>query len=76
MKYIYPQPAKVYLANKQILSKYTIIIEGLAIESIIEDEKSSELFYELIKNSRSLICCRSSPSQKSKIVEFIKKKIR
>ena len=74
MKYIYPQPAKVYLANKQILSKYTIIIEGLAIESIIEDEKSSELFYELIKNSRSLICCRSSPSQKSKIVEFIKKK--
>jgi len=74
MKNIYPQPAKLYLTNKKILSKYTIIIEGSAIDSIIEDEKSSELFYELIKDSRSLICCRSSPSQKSKIVEFIKKK--
>ena len=74
MKYIYPQPAKLYLTNKKNLSKYTIIIEGSAIDSIINDEKSSELLYELIKDSCSLICCRSSPSQKSKIVEFIKKK--
>jgi phospholipid-translocating ATPase len=39
----------------------------------MEEGRAGELFYELIKDSRSLICCRSSPSQKSKIVEFIKK---
>jgi len=74
MRYIYPQQANLYLTSKKILSQYTIIIEGSAIDSIIEDEKLNEIFYELIKDSRSLICCRSSPSQKSKIVEFIKKK--
>jgi hypothetical protein len=42
MKYIYPQPAKLYLTSKRILSKYTIILEGSAIDSIIEGERSSE----------------------------------
>ena len=36
--------------------------------------KASELFWDLIQRSRSLICCRASPSQKSQIVEFIKKR--
>ena len=72
MKYIYPQPDKVYEKNKKISSKYTLIIEGSAINTCIDDERVSKVFYELIKDSRSLICCRSSPSQKSKIVNFIK----
>ena len=73
LKYIYPQPDKSYHINNKILSKYTIIIEGSAIDSCMEDGRAGELFYELIKDSRSLICCRSSPSQKSKVVEFIKR---
>ena len=73
LKYIYPQPDKSYFSNKKILSKYTIIIEGSAIDTCMEEGRVSELFYELIKDSRSLICCRSSPSQKSRVVEFIKK---
>ena len=74
LKYIYPQPDEIYAKDKKITSKYTIIIEGSAIDKCIENEKISELFYELIKDSRSLICCRASPSQKSKVVKFIKKK--
>ena len=74
LKYIYPQPDQIYARSKKVTSKYTLIIEGSAIDKCIEDEKISEIFYELIKNSRSLICCRSSPKQKSKIVKFIKKK--
>ena len=74
LKYIYPQPEQIYAKDKKVTSKYTIIIEGSAIDKCIESEKISGLFYELIKDSRSLICCRASPSQKSKIVNFIKKK--
>ena len=72
LKYIYPQPDKIYIKNEKVACKYTLIIEGSAIDICIENEKINKLFYELIKNSRSLICCRSSPSQKSKIVKFIK----
>jgi magnesium-transporting ATPase (P-type) len=73
MKYIYPQPDKIYTKNEKITSKYTLIIEGSAINTCIDNEDVSKIFYELIKDSRSLICCRTSPSQKSKIVKFIKK---
>ena len=73
MNYIYPQSNKIHNLNKKILSKYTIIIEGSAIDTCMEKGRAGELFFELVKDSRSLICCRSSPSQKSKIVEFIKK---
>ena len=73
LKYIYPQPDKSYHNYNKILSKYTIIIEGSAIDTCMEEGRAGELFYELIKDSRSLICCRSSPSQKSKVVEFIKR---
>ena len=73
LKYIYPQPDKIYAKNEKIRCKYTLIIEGSAINKCIDDEKISKIFYELIKDSRSLICCRTSPSQKSKIVKFIKK---
>ena len=73
MDYIYPQSNKIHNLNKKILSKYTIIIEGSAIDSCMEEGKAGDLFFDLVKESRSLICCRSSPSQKSKVVEFIKK---
>ena len=73
MKYIYPQPDKIYTKNEKITSKYTLIIEGSAINTCIDNDDVNKIFYELIKDSRSLICCRTSPSQKSKIVKFIKK---
>ena len=73
LNYIYPQPDKIYEKNEKIRTKYTLIIEGLSIDTCIENEVISKLFYELIKDSRSLICCRASPSQKSKIVKFMKK---
>ena len=74
LNYIYPQSNKIHNLNKKILSKYTIIIEGSAIDTCMEEGPAENIFFDLIKDSRSLICCRSSPSQKSRIVEFIKKK--
>ena len=59
--------------NILINIKYSLIIEGSSISNCITNPEASKIFWELIKNSHSLICCRSSPLQKSKIVEFIKK---
>ena len=73
LNYIYPQSNKIHDLNKKISSKYTIIIEGSAIDTCMQEGEAGKLFFELVKDSRSLICCRSSPSQKSKVVEFIKK---
>ena len=73
LNYIYPQSNKIHNLNRKILSKFTLIIEGASIETCMTEGRAGELFFELIKESRSLICCRSSPSQKSKVVEFMKK---
>ena len=53
--------------------KYSLIIQGDSIQTCMNEGQAQKLFWELILNCRSLICCRCSPLQKSKIVEFIKK---
>ncbi len=53
--------------------KFTLIIESNAISSCMLDGENQEIFWYLIQRSRSLICCRCSPLQKSQIVSFIKK---
>ena len=53
--------------------KYSLIIQGDSIQTCMNEIQAQKLFWELILNCRSLICCRCSPLQKSKIVEFIKK---
>ena len=62
---------KSYLLHAKI--KYSLIINGQNIDYCTSEGKASELFWYLIENSRSIICCRCSPSEKSKIVEFVKK---
>ena len=62
---------KNYLLNTKL--KYSIIISGNSINCCISEGKASELFWFLIKNSRSVICSQCLPIQKSKIVEFVKK---
>ena len=53
--------------------KYSLIINGKSINYCISEGRASELFWFLIKNSRSVICSQCLPIQKSKIVEFVKK---
>ena len=74
IKYLYPQPQNTEYIFKKIKSKFSLIIEGSSINTCMTDGKAAELFWELIQKSRSLICCRASPSQKSQVVEFIKKR--
>ena len=70
-KYLYPTFENTSF-DKKIKCKYSIIIEGESITTCMKEGESEKLFWELIQNSRSLICCRSSPMQKCEIVNFIK----
>ena len=74
IKYLYPQPIDNEYNFKKIKSKFSLMLEGSAISTCMKDGEAADLFWNLIQRSRSLICCRASPSQKSQIVEFIKKK--
>ena len=62
---------KNYLLHTKI--KYSLIINGDSIPFCTSEGEASELFWFLIEHSRSIICCRCSPIQKSNIVEFVKK---
>ena len=61
---------KSYLLHAKI--KYSIIISGENIDYCTSEGEASKLFWNLIKNSRSVICCRCSPIQKSYLVQFVK----
>ena len=61
---------KSYLLHAKI--KYSLIISGENIDYCTSEGEASELFWHLIKNSRSVICCRCSPIQKSLLVQFVK----
>lgn len=64
------------LEDKKLSSKnFGLIIEGSAISQCVSEE-ISPLFYECLKNSRSVICCRCAPIQKSEVVLFMKRKTR
>ena len=72
IKYLYPIPQDSGFFNKKIKSKFSLIIEGQSINTCMTEGRAANLFWDLIQRSRSLICCRASPSQKSLIVDFVK----
>lgn len=55
------------------LLNFGLILEGDAISHCMDNELS-QMFWTLIKKSRSIICCRCNPIQKSQIVNFVKNK--
>ena len=60
---------KNYLFHTKV--KYSLIIQGDSVNFCTSGE-AADLFWFLILHSRSVICCRCSPIQKSKIVKFVK----
>ena len=74
IKYLYPIPQDSSYIYKKITSKFSLILEGQSINTCMEKGEAADLFWSLIQRSKSLICCRASPSQKSQIVDFVKKR--
>ena len=61
---------KNYLLHTKI--KYSLILNGDCVGLCTEKGDSAELFWFLIQHSRSVICCRCSPTQKSSLVKFVR----
>jgi len=74
IKYLYPIPQETENIHKKMMSKFSLILEGSAITTCLTEGKAADLFWDLVQRSRSLICCRASPSQKSQVVSFIRKR--
>lgn len=55
------------------ITNFGLLIEGNAISLCLENQ-NQDLFWKIIQKSRSVVCCRCSPIQKSSIVKFIKNK--
>lgn len=65
------------IRDRQV-AEFSILIEGTAIQRIIECEDKGFLasFADIVSSCKSLIFCRSTPSQKGSIVQFFKKHFR
>jgi len=59
--------------KSSLLINFGLIIEGEAISHFI-DPDLQEYSWKLVQKSRSIICCRCNPLQKSEVVKFIKAK--
>ena len=55
------------------LLNFGLVIEGNALVHCLSPEVE-ETFWKLIQKSRSIVCCRCTPVQKSNIVDFVQKK--
>ncbi len=49
-----------------------VLIEGDSISHCLDDDLK-DLFWNIVKNSKSVVCCRCSPKQKAEVVGFVKK---
>ena len=61
-----------YLKEKNILEPYSIIIEAPILCGLFKDEEWTKNFLNIAYYSRSVICCRVSPSQKSQVIQKMK----
>jgi phospholipid-translocating P-type ATPase (flippase) len=50
----------------------SVIINGVTLENILNNETYSRVFFLIAVCAKSVICCRVSPKQKAKVVQLIK----
>jgi len=48
-----------------------LLIEGDSISHCLDDDLK-DIFWTIVKNSKSVVCCRCSPKQKAEVVGFVK----
>ena len=49
--------------------KLSIIIDGVTLEEVLNDKDLNKMFFLISAISKSVICCRVSPKQKSQVVK-------
>ena len=61
-----------YLKEKDILEPFSIIIESPIFSELFIDDEITQDFLRIAYYSNTVICCRTSPFQKSEIIQKIK----
>ena len=56
----------------KVFKEIAFIIDGFSLQTVILNKKLGRLFFLLGVISKSVICCRISPKQKSSVVDLIK----
>ena len=51
---------------------FGMIIEGLALRSVFDNEQYKKMFLNIGINCDAVICCRVAPKQKSEVVKLVK----
>jgi magnesium-transporting ATPase (P-type) len=49
------------------------IVDGIALEFIMEDFERAMMYLAVLKDCESVICCRVTPNQKAQVVRLVKK---
>ncbi|KAJ1512199.1 hypothetical protein HMI54_000208 [Coelomomyces lativittatus] len=53
-------------------SEHALIIDGVALKSILENNESRSLLLKIGTSCKVVICCRTSPLQKAQVVSLVK----
>lgn len=61
---------KTLFKEKEVIS---VVVDGSTLDLIFTDQVVTTQFFELCRASKSVVCCRVSPKQKSDIVEHYMK---
>ena len=61
-----------YLAEKNFLEPFSIIIEAPILAGLFKDEEWTNSFLRIAYHSNTVICCRVSPLQKSQVIQKLK----
>lgn len=61
--------------NDGIVAHSVIVVDGQTLSDIDANQTLSLLFFDLVLQADSVICCRASPSQKASLVKKIRTKV-
>ena len=53
-----------------------LVIDGLALSFCVENNARQDLFFDIARKCRTVICCRATPKQKSLLVGIEQKKLK
>lgn len=63
------------VSNGELDSHFGLVIDGKTLEFALDESLQSK-FLELTRHCRAVVCCRSTPLQKSKVVKLVRDKLK
>lgn len=63
------------ISNKE-MAHSVVVVDGQTLSEIDANKTLSQLFFDLVVQADSVICCRASPSQKASLVKKIRTKVK